>query len=301
MKVCACILHYNQPESLGHLIEAVQTQDYPLHKIIVVDNGSTTENSSLEKTYPDVEFVFLKKNRGVGFGHNTSWKLAIEKFDADFIWSLEHDCLPESSNLSKIIEKSVQCFSEKDIYAVNSIELNDFDFDKFSYYKIRFPNIKRIPKLHKVKDYFGGLCFNGVLIPAHVIKRIGYLREDFFIGCEDAEYTQRIYENGGKVLRVVDTYVYHDLYKKHKKIEFGKKVLLFPNNSPIREYYSFRNYLALNRNYVNFAIKLFPSIIYILLFRGDKFANISSKILGFYDAIRGKLGESNYYFMKKND
>lgn len=296
MNIVASILHFNSSESLARVIESVKNQKLPPSRILVVDNGSGLDLSSIQEKYQDVEFVFLPSNEGVGHGHNFAWRYLIDKYSPDLIWALEHDAIPEPNNLKILLEEFLK--SQSNVLAVNSIERNDFEYKRWDYYKVRIPNVVKLEDKDLVDNYFGGLSFNGVLIPVSTFEKIGFLREDFFIGFEDIDYTNRIYNAGGKILRITNSYVLHDSFKKHKTLRIGNKVFLFPGNDPIREYYSFRNSLVVHNKQKLFLSKVVFSSFYILLFRGRKLANIAAKILAYRDAVSGRLGKRQYKILE---
>lgn len=265
-------------------------------KVVVVDNASLVDFKGLKSSFPNLELIELDENKGVGFGHNYSWKHIIQKYSPDFIWALEHDSIPEPKNLETLVNEYKN--SSDRVFAVNSIEKNGFDFEKKEYYKVRIPNIVRLENKNQLSNYFGGLSFNGVLLPVYTFGIVGFLKEDFFVGFEDIDYTRRIYERGGKILRITNSFVYHDSFKKHLKYTFRNKVFLFPGNDPVREYYSFRNSLVVHKAYKAFFLKLVASSFYILFFRSRKMANISAKFLGFYDAWNGRMGKREYQALR---
>lgn len=294
--IVASILHFNSIGSLSEVVSAVYAQSMVPDKVVVIDNASLVDFKGLKSSFPNIELIELDENKGVGFGHNYSWKHIIKKYSPDFIWALEHDSIPEPKNLETLVNEYEN--STDRVFAVNSIEKNGFDFEAREYYKVRIPNIVKLENKNQVSNYFGGLSFNGVLLPMHTFGIVGFLREDFFVGFEDIDYTQRIYEAGGKILRITNSFVYHDSFKKHLKYTFRNKVFLFPGNDPIREYYSFRNSLVVHKTYNMFFFKLIASSIYILLFRGRKIANVSAKFLGFYDAWKGRMGKREYQVLR---
>lgn len=292
MNVAASILHYNSINSLEQVIEAVRKQTHIPSKILIIDNGSTVKLSSTQEKYPELEIIELSENKGVGHGHNFGWRYLIQKYSPDYIWALEHDSIPDPNNLEILLKEYNQ--ASEDVMALNSIEKNSFDYENKTYFKVRIPNIVKLENKNLIPSYYGGLSFNGVLIPVGTLEKIGFLREDFFIGFEDIDFTNRVYRAGGKVLRVTATFVNHDSYKKHNSFQLGNKVFLFPGNDPIREYYSFRNSLVLHERPGLFLLKVGFSVLYILIFRGRKIANIAAKFLGYRDAVMGRLGKREY-------
>ena len=297
-RIAVSILHYNSLVSLQQVIEAVKSQTLAPDKILILDNGSEEDVSCLKDIYSDLELIKLNENLGVGHGHNFAWKHLINKYSPEFIWALEHDSIPEPNNLMTLFQEFKN--SGDQVMAINSVEKNSFDYKKYSYFKVRIPNVVKLEDKDLVSNYFGGLSFNGVLIPVSTLEKVGYLREDFFIGFEDIDFSRRIYKSGGKVLRITNSYVYHDVFKKHRSFKIGNRVFLFPGNEPFREYYSFRNSLVVHQKPLLFFIKIIFSVFYILLFRRRKIANISAKVLGFRDAMVGRLGKREYSILNLN-
>ncbi len=99
------IIAYQQPVSVCQVIDRAKAQSFPPTRIIVVDNGSNDQSASqVANAHPDVELMRLPTNRGVGFGHNVGWRLALEDPNCEFIWALEHDCFPHVDCLSQLVQ-----------------------------------------------------------------------------------------------------------------------------------------------------------------------------------------------------
>lgn len=292
-KIVAVVLHYNSSDTLFKVLDGIRRQTISVKNIIIIDNASSIDLSSHFKDQNDISFTRLAVNQGVGAGHNVGWKMAIDQYHADFIWSLEHDAIPKSDCLEKLLAH----YKASEVMAICPVEDNGLDFGKNNYYIFHSSGFRKLTDKRKNTLYKGGLSFNGLLLPVNIISRVGYLNESFFIGREDMDFYKRIYKSGGYVLRVPDSQVYHNLYKEQKQIRFFHTVFLFPQQSILREYYSYRNSVymlssqgtALWKLYFRHVIGIFLT----LLFRNSKVQRIRNRTVAFRNGMQGILGKMN--------
>ncbi len=295
LRIAATILHFKNAPQLVQVIDAVLKQTLSVDKVIVLDNNSEIDLSGYIEKYTEVDFIMLKENMGVGYGHNHLWKHAIEKYNVNAIWALEHDAVPDHDNLLKVLDGVYSNPQFDSIYAANSIECSSLEYDRFIYYDGYFPFFRKISNPTKREDYFGGLSFNGVLIPVSTISAIGYLNEQLFVGYEDRDFHRRILNHHGKILRITNTCVHHDLYKNRKKLVIGNKCFLLSNSTIEREYYSFRNAMWIDNNHASYAIRLFLSIVATILFKKQKIRRIKVKIMAYRDARHARMGQRIHF------
>ncbi|GAA5026478.1 glycosyl transferase [Marivirga lumbricoides] len=285
--ISSVILHYNSINSLRKVIEAVKNQTYNVGQIIVVDNGSP--GFKLDE-FPDVELLELTRNEGVGKGHNTGWKYALDKYNPDFIWSLEHDCIP----FDNCLEELVKHYKRDEFACYCAVEKNDYQFDKYKHFIFNSTGFAEIVDKTKLDNYKGGLSFNGLLLPTWIIEKVGFLNEEFFIGREDIDFYKRIYKMGGYSLRITSALTHHDMHKDKKVLKFGNRVFLFPAQSLFREYYSSRNayYHALKEGTSGFKLKLkfIRGLLITFIMRNQKIKRIKLRIKAYNDALSGRMG-----------
>jgi GT2 family glycosyltransferase len=299
--VIAVILHFESPDSLLLAIDAIQAQTHVVEKIILVDNGSSPETKELiSQKKSGVEILWNTENQGVGFGHNQGWKHAL-RYTPDHVWCLEHDTIPQPHCLEFLIDGLRHYQGGETLMAACPVEDDGLDYDRFQYYILSSNGIGRLHDKKKMENYFGGLTFNGMLLPVSTINQIGYVREDLFVGREDVDYCLRIWAQNGKVLKVTNAIVNHNLQKNKTQFKFGKKIFLAPDQSVFRDYYSFRNAVNMDKEHKS-KFRLFLSLIramgWTLMARKNKIRSIQAKWQGFKDGIEGNLGKRNYPFLK---
>lgn len=88
-KVSFYIPCFNSAKTIGPCLEAVFKQEYPVVEVIVVNDGSTDESSSIISRYP-VRLLNHATNQGLAAARNT----AVKNVKGDFIASVDADCVP---------------------------------------------------------------------------------------------------------------------------------------------------------------------------------------------------------------
>jgi glycosyltransferase involved in cell wall biosynthesis len=93
MKVSVIIPIYNGSKYLATTLETVLAQSYPLHEIIVIDDGSTDSSPAILSSYGGRLRVTRQSNRGIAATRNiglqqTSGEL-ITFIDQDDLWPLD--------------------------------------------------------------------------------------------------------------------------------------------------------------------------------------------------------------------
>ena len=90
MKASAIIPVYNGSQYLAATLDSVLAQTYPLHEIIVIDDGSTDDSPAILRSYGDRLRVTRQENQGVAAARNAGLRLAsgdvITFIDQDDLW-----------------------------------------------------------------------------------------------------------------------------------------------------------------------------------------------------------------------
>ena len=290
-KVIAVLLHHNNLEGVLQVLNAVRQQSRLVDGVIVVDNGSDASVRAELQKQLDVHLL-LQENRGVGAGHNAGWRYALEQLGADYIWSLEHDAEPFCDCLELLLAEAQHHAGKT--WAFHPIEISGLDFANYTYFGLNSSGFHRVIDKTRLDNYFGGLSFNGLLLPRTTIEIVGYLREDFFVGMEDIDFYKRIYAHGGKCLRVTRSHVYHNGHKNKRQRRIGKYVLLLSKLSLQRDYYSTRNgyTLMLENGATEFQLRrhFVLSIVRTILLGPDRCRRLRIKWRAYQAAKMSKMG-----------
>ena len=305
MSVIAVILSYNGKDRLGQVLVHVKAQTYPVSQIIVVDNGSDDGSQELvTRKFVDVRLIAHVDNRGVGAGHNCGWHVALENDQCEFVWTLEHDCIPEHDCLEQLLKAHAALRAQSPAQKIGALlpaQIAPYllrDDDKIRYFWRR----NHFRKMAYNRDISFNLpsparsfTFNGTLLPVEVIRHVGFLNTDFFVGYEDREYSWRVQAMGYDIYHVPSARVQHSIFTSLREFRIWTADLMVPGGGSVtRDYYAKRNRLFLEKQHKNKYIlavltvmRLPVSLLYILLLGKYKWRRVCARCLAIRDGLSG--------------
>lgn len=262
--------------------------------VIVVDNGSTLDDS--RKVLKDLKHITLlqnKDNLGYVGGNNVGISYAL-KHGADCVMLLNNDIVATPNFLDPLVKA---LYSKKDIGIVGPITLF-YDNKKIiadagglmrskRYFGVSRASNELFTKKYtdiKEVDFIIGAA---QLIKKEVFKKIGLLKNKYFIYYEDADFCFQARRTGYKSLIVPVSKLYH-------KVSATVKV-----NSPMHQYYTTRNHLLfLERNvpkklWFRELIRL-PKTTYEFLLDNNSVKRKYS-LLGIRDYLLRRFGKRTYW------
>ena len=207
MRTVAVVVTYNRLALLQVLLARLQEVD-ALTGILVVDNAST-DGTGEWLAGADVRHRTLDRNLGGAGGFHAGLRAAIEEYDADLVWLMDDDGLPDPGCLDRLLQET-----DLDFWGPLVV---DIDEPERLVFPIRLPGGTRV--VHDVPSARAAAAegrlddivipFNGVLVTRELVERIGYPRAEFFIWGDDHEYRLRAEAAGARIATVVDAVVRH--------------------------------------------------------------------------------------------
>jgi rhamnopyranosyl-N-acetylglucosaminyl-diphospho-decaprenol beta-1,3/1,4-galactofuranosyltransferase len=246
LRVVAVVVTFNRSGLLQRLLDRLR--EVPeLDEILVVDNASTDGTGGWLETQPDVVVHAMDRNRGGAGGFHEGLRLAMER-DADLVWLMDDDGLPEPDALATLLQHDYDFWGP--------VVVDEADPDRLVF-PIRLPGGTRV--VHRMRDVRAAaeqgvirgvvIPFNGVLVTRDLVERIGLPREEYFIWGDDHEYRLRAERAGGRVATVVGAAVHHpSVGDLGTPMAFGRTTY---NHSPsdLKHYCMARNNLLNLREY----------------------------------------------------
>lgn len=261
VKVDVILVTYNRLECLKKALDALQKQNYPIHKIFVYNNASidgtdkylensgfTTVKSEMElkDVYPNQKLItFLSsENLGGAGGFSASFKY-LSQFDSDYIWIMDDDVAPTSNCLEELLkylkkEKVKAVIPRRVGPGYTDSICTNIDMKNWRKFwtwwrkdTISNPTEK---ETYSVVD----MAFEGPLFDTNLVRQIGTPDAEFFILYDDTDYSQRILKYT-KILYVTNAILNRQLPPKAG--DLGNK----PYNW--RMYYRLRNNIVFDRKY----------------------------------------------------
>ena len=237
------ILNWNGVEDTIECVNSVLKSTYETYKIYIVDNGSIDNSVELflnkYGTEDKVTVVSTGKNLGFSGGNNVGMRLAVDE-GATYILLLNNDTEVDSQFLEPLIETLDK---NKDI-GVTTGKIYFYNTDKqIWFYGGLMDRDTAIGQAINWKEYDKGQINESrdidyatgcvLMVKREVIQEIGYLDDDFFYLCEDAEYCFRVSDAGYRIVAVPGSIVWHKITKS----------LAGGEEAPIRLYFRARNQL----------------------------------------------------------
>lgn len=114
MKLTFIVLQYNTPEETKGCIDSIQKKmsNYDDWNIVIVDNGSTTENYNTILDYnrrENIDVIRIVNNQGFSRGNNFGFEYTKKKYDPDFYYFMSNDTLLlNEGDLIKLIEEEYE-------------------------------------------------------------------------------------------------------------------------------------------------------------------------------------------------
>ena len=204
--------------------------DKPIEKIYSINMSSKgNENKVLE-----IHYIRMNENTGSSGGQYEGVKRGYEK-GFDWLWLMDDDAFPIVNSLETL-----------------SIAMNSL-VDKSNYNVLWNQVVTEKNNKNKILDKISlipvdNAMFVGFAINRKLIRKVGFPRKDFFIYYDDLEYCLRIRRLGGKIFKVLGSFIYHKDWTHQKKIigRIFNKNLTIPDIPKWKFYYLSRNDILMN-------------------------------------------------------
>jgi len=211
-RVTTIILNWNGMKDTLECIESVRNLDYPDMRIIVVDNGSTDDSTTvIRQRYPSITLLESKRNLGFTGGNNLGIVKALE-MGTDFVWLLNNDTVVDRDALRNM----VQAIGNSQDVGIASPVIYFQDPPgqvQFCGSYIDWER-ERIVKLNVGEPYPPdgvnvSLWGTALLIRSEVVERVGFLNDKYFAYHEDEDYSMRVARAGYRAIVVQEARVFH--------------------------------------------------------------------------------------------
>lgn len=275
-KLAIVIINWNSFDLTSDTLVSLSSTSYKNYDIIVVDNFSTDNSAAqLEKDFPSIILLRSDENKGFTGGNNLGFDYAINE-GYEYVMMLNNDVAVESDFLEPLV---VKLDMDEKIGGVQPLIYFYHDRELIWNAGSRYNAIFGIPyilgyyrkdkgqlqrKKQKSIDWITGCAF---MIRTEVLKKVGVLKQDFFIYYEDVDLSFRIKEAGYALAYEASSVVYHKTGMSHKSKEKLKEGYL----NPKVHYLNARNRLFVLKEYTQ-KIAIPTVILYqIIYFFGISF------------------------------
>ena len=244
MKIVAVIVTYNRLALLKKCLKAVSGQTRKPDEIIVINNGSTdnTEEWLAEQNV----ITFTQENNGGAGGFSSGINQAY-RHHADWIWLMDDDTIPQANSLEKLVNAFNKIeYQKEQVGFLSSLVLwtngSHHELNRTFILKDK-KKIAKFPFVHQIDmPLIQWGTFVSMLLSEKAVEKVGLPIKDFFIWCDDAEYSKRIIGSGMPGFLVEDSIVIHETPSNHQS-----SVLKDPQSAIWKYNYGLRNELYSKR------------------------------------------------------
>ncbi len=291
--VAIVILNWNRSDALMECLKSVKNLDYPVHKIVVVDNASTDGSVDVvKKEFPDVTLIENDKNYGAIGGKNIGLRRAME-MPVQYLYMVDNDIIGATDSLRRLVEVAE---SDPQIGMVGAMmyDLSKPDIILSAGGTIDFTqNVSRgrgdaqkdVGQFNKIEpvDYLWG---GALLARKSVLEKVG-LFDPGYIGYwfEDTDLSVRVRKAGFQILFCPYAKVWHKPHQTIEQFSFRKKYLATRN--AIRFMKKHANALQWMK-YLFFAIGGLPYALIRDIISGGNVQGTWGKARGLIDGIFGR-------------
>jgi len=228
--IAVTVTYSDRWKYLLQVIPAVFQQAH-IDRLIIVDNASSYDlKANISTTFPNfynrIIILTQSENLGSAGGFSIGIKKAYE-LNAEFVYLLDDDNLPESNTVSILVKECTQINFKFPVAllsyryrnlpnlqkAAHGQEVRYF-YDKpnsFLGFSLESMLLKKsnkslptsnalLPKVSILQAPYGGL-----FLPRATITAIGFPNEQLFLYADDTEYTYRIIQQGGSIWMITDS------------------------------------------------------------------------------------------------
>jgi len=252
--VLIVVLNWMKYEDTINCVRSLQQLDYSNFTIYVVDNASENESFQvLKETFPNEIVVQSNENNGYAAGNKIGSDYALAH-GFDLLWVLNNDCVVRKESLTHLVESYLK-FGDA-LYSNTTLMSENPDIIHYAgTYAIdeplqpdKYPTYDKWKGklLDEVKDELvdspARIYGHSMLIPVIVIKKYGFMDTNYFMFCEETDYTLSLHQKGITsrfVAKAIITHISTSTFKLSPKMKY------------IGTYYGARNRFHLDRKFPN--------------------------------------------------
>jgi rhamnosyltransferase len=278
-EVLAVIVSFNGHDKAVRTIEALLGR---VGHVLVVDNASDDASTDLLKSLEyrsDLSFVFLAENKGIGFALNIGVQHARER-GYRWLLTMDQDSLA-AEDMMKEFRAAVMCNSSMACLTPTIVLGSPHDAGGERDEEVRYA------------------ITSGNLVRLDVFDKAGLYDEDMFIDQIDFDFSLRVRKAGFNIYRIGKSVLHHELGDALAPRGFLGRFHTF--HSPLRRYYSYRNFLQLakrhGRDFPGFVLKLglahILQLLSIALYGRERARSFTFIARSVGDFLRGRGGPYN--------
>jgi GT2 family glycosyltransferase len=260
--VYIAVLAWNHKEDTLECLASLRQMTYPNSKLLVVDNGSVDGTADVvRERFPGVEILRSETNLGVTGGYNLGIEYALNH-RAEYVLVTNNDVIMDPEMLSEMVSAAE---NNKRVGVV---------LPKIYYYDRRNviwcagarwrpwpPEFKMTGREHRDGPQYGQMCDIDcapsccLLVERKAVEKAGMFDPKYFFYYDDWDFTERMRENGYRILFVPQAKMWHKVAASTQKSDKPARWWFVYGQSSVRFYLAHRTPMILFINNVWFLIR----------------------------------------------
>jgi rhamnopyranosyl-N-acetylglucosaminyl-diphospho-decaprenol beta-1,3/1,4-galactofuranosyltransferase len=239
-RIVAVVVTHKRRDLLAESLKVLCAQTRPVDHLIVVDNANEAEVGELVREQP-IESTYLgsEHNLGGAGGFALGILHALTQ-GADWIWLADDDGRPEGPD---VLEKLMNCARRHRLSEVSPVVCDITEPDRLAFPLRRGLVWRRHRSELGDDDFLPGIAslFNGALLSAEAIDKIGVPDLRLFVRGDEVEIHRRLVRSGlpfGTCLQTA--YLHPNGSAEFKPILGGRMHTQYPDD-PVKRYFTYRN------------------------------------------------------------
>ena len=215
MRIGTVVVTYNRKKLLLECLQALGNQEFlsqPFElEVLLIDNASTdgTEEAIRNADFPfPLHYHRLSHNQGGAGGFFEGVKLSAQ-YNYQWLWLMDDDAAPATQCLAQLLstpqKEDFGFLAPRVIHFETQAEENHHQKLKIHRHRVRETSKPQGLTATRLEAN----AFVGVLIPTHVIEKVGLPDPSYFIWFDDVDYTYRISQAYRDGLYVPQAVIFH--------------------------------------------------------------------------------------------
>ena len=214
-KVGIILLNYCNYNLTIDFIESIRQSTYQNYEIIVVDNNSPDHSGKNLSQLEGIRFLQMEENLGFAAGNNRGIEVALSD-GCEYVMLLNNDTVIDPNMIETLVSRAdantvvvpkmyyFDVEGRKDIlwYAGGILKYKSSD-------GIHIGGKQEDSKQYSIEGevtFATGCC---MMIHRAILEKVGLLREEYFMYCEDTDYSIRLNKSNVRILYVPNAKLWH--------------------------------------------------------------------------------------------
>ena len=214
-KVGIILLNYCNYNLTIDCIESIRQSTYQNYEIIVVDNNSPDHSGKNLSQLEGIRFLQMEENLGFAAGNNRGIEVALSD-GCEYVMLLNNDTVIDPNMIETLVSRAdantvvvpkmyyFDVEGRKDIlwYAGGILKYKSSD-------GIHIGGKQEDSKQYSIEGevtFATGCC---MMIHRAILEKVGLLREEYFMYCEDTDYSIRLNKSNVRILYVPNAKLWH--------------------------------------------------------------------------------------------